>query len=151
MVLLAWLRARVPEPARYEVIAPAAVPKDVVSPSFLRSLPKSFWMYSGFSAATMVGFTTCGVLSAALITGWAYDRTGGQVLGVLPVLAALVPVSHLPMRWRWSSRTRWSGARPSVFRNQPCELWWPISSNLHGVQRLTGYTPRAPLQLPAAR
>ena len=119
MVLLAWLRARVPEPARYEVNAPAVVAKTVVPQNFLRSLPKSFWIYSGFSAATMVGFTTYGVLSfhqvregivavalvpviyaaamaanavAALITGWAYDRIGGQVLGVLPVLAALVPV-----------------------------------------------------------
>lgn len=118
LALLAWLRARVPEPARYEVdVTPAAKP--VVAQSFLRSLPRSFWMYSGFSAATMVGFTTFGVLSfhqvtegivpvavvpviyaaamaadaiAALITGWAYDRIGAQVLGALPVLAALVPV-----------------------------------------------------------
>lgn len=29
---------------------------------------------------------------AALITGWAYDRVGGQVLIVLPLLAAAVPV-----------------------------------------------------------
>jgi len=29
---------------------------------------------------------------AALLTGWAYDRVGGRVLAVLPVLAAMVPV-----------------------------------------------------------
>lgn len=122
MVLLLWLRTRVPEPARYEVeVAPSAKPvaRAVGSRGFLRSLPRSFWMYSGFSAATMVGFTTFGVLSfhqvregivpvavvpiiyaaamaadagAALITGWAYDRVGARVLGALPVLAGLVPV-----------------------------------------------------------
>ncbi|MGB0438190.1 MAG: MFS transporter, partial [Mycobacterium sp.] len=122
VMLLLWLRARVPEPARYEVAAAPVVDpvaKPDVAQGFLRSLPRSFWVYSGFSAATMVGFTTFGVLSfhqvqqgivpvavvpviyaaamaadavAALITGWAYDRVGARVLGALPVLAALVPV-----------------------------------------------------------
>lgn len=118
LALLAWLRARVPEPARYEVTTPSVV-RTVVSQQIMRALPRSFWVYSGFSAATMVGFTTFGVLSfhlvhegivavamvpviyaaamatdavAALITGWAYDRVGAQVLGTLPMLAALVPV-----------------------------------------------------------
>lgn len=118
LVLLLWLRARVPEPARYETGA-TTVAKSVVSQRFLRSLPRSFWKYSVFSAATMVGFTTFGVLSfhqvqegivpvaavsviyaaamavdalAALISGWAYDRVGARVLGALPVLAGLVPV-----------------------------------------------------------
>ena len=118
LVLLGWLRARVPEPARYETVSAPEV-KPVVVQSFLRSLPRSFWAYSSFSAATMVGFTTFGVLSfhqvsegivavavvpviyaaamaadavAALVTGWAYDRIGAVVLGALPVLAALVPV-----------------------------------------------------------
>ena len=118
LMLLFWLRARVPEPARYEVAA-NPVGKPAVTQGFLRSLPASFWKYSGFSAATMVGFTTFGVLSfhqvkqgivpvaavpviyaaamladavAALITGWSYDRVGAKVLGALPVLAGLVPV-----------------------------------------------------------
>lgn len=118
LALLAWLRVRVPEPARYEVDTTEAV-KPIVAQSFLRSLPKAFWVYSSFSAATMVGFTTFGVLSfhqvsrgivpvaavpviyaaamaadavAALMTGWAYDRIGATVLGALPVLASLVPV-----------------------------------------------------------
>ncbi|MBX7432889.1 MFS transporter [Mycobacterium sp. Y57] len=118
LVLLGWLRARVPEPARYEVTA-AEPTKTVVAQPMLRSLPRTFWVYSVFSAATMTGFTTFGVLSfhqvergivavalvpviyaaamaadavAALITGWAYDRVGARVLGALPVLAGLVPV-----------------------------------------------------------
>ncbi|HEY9267383.1 MAG TPA: MFS transporter, partial [Mycobacterium sp.] len=107
LVLLGWLRARVPEPADYETVS-TPVAKPVVAQGFLRSLPRSFWVYSGFSAATMVGFTTFGVLSfhqvnvgivavavvpviyaaamaadavAALVTGWAYDRIGAVTLG----------------------------------------------------------------------
>lgn len=114
LMLLWWLKVRVPEPARYEV-APTVGAK----PAARQGFPRSFWVYSGFSAATMVGFTTFGVLSfhqvsrgivtaawvpviyaaamatdavAALLTGWAYDRVGGRVLAVLPVLAATVPV-----------------------------------------------------------
>ena len=119
LALLAWLRARVPEPSRYEV-AEAAPSTRGAAPRFaLRSLPRPFWTYAGFSAVTMAGFTTFGVLSfhqvqrglvpvaavpviyaaamvadalAALATGWMYDRRGAVVLAALPVLAALVPV-----------------------------------------------------------
>ena len=114
LILLLWLKARVPDPARYEAGA-ASSAKAVGHQRF----PRSFWVYSGFSAATMVGFTTFGVLSfhqvsrgivtaawvpviyaaamaadalAALLTGWAYDRVGGRVLAVLPALGAAVPV-----------------------------------------------------------
>jgi MFS family permease len=114
IALLWWLRSRVPEPSRYEVTAPER-PKPVDR----RPFPRRFWIYSGFSAATMVGFTTFAVLAfhqvsrgivaagwvpviyaaamaadavAALLTGWAYDRIGGRVLAVLPFLAAAVPV-----------------------------------------------------------
>ena len=114
LMLLLWLKARVPEPARYEA-GSATSAKAVGHQRF----PRSFWVYSGFSAATMVGFTTFGVLSfhqvsrgivtaawvpviyaaamaadavAALLTGWAYDHVGGRVLAVLPVLGAAVPV-----------------------------------------------------------
>ena len=114
LILLLWLKARVPEPARYEA-GVASSAKAVGHQRF----PRSFWVYSGFSAATMVGFTTFGVLSfhqvsrgivtaawvpviyaaamaadavAALLTGWAYDRVGGRVLAVLPALGAAVPV-----------------------------------------------------------
>ena len=120
LVLLLWLRARVPEPAAYEVIA--ATESSSASDGaqlFVRALPRAFWVYAGFSAATMVGFTTFGVLSfhlvdrrivsvalvpviyatamaadavAALATGWMYDRRGARVLVALPLLAALVPV-----------------------------------------------------------
>lgn len=118
VALLVWLRARVPEPARYEVAA-EPTPGPATGRGTLRSLPRPFWTYAGFSAVTMAGFATFGVLSfhqvqrglvpvawvpviyaaamvadalAALATGWIYDRRGAVVLAALPVLAAVVPV-----------------------------------------------------------
>ncbi|MBY6386604.1 MFS transporter (plasmid) [Rhodococcus erythropolis] len=127
IAMLVWLRARVPDPVLYE-IPHRTEPGEETNPDHLahaprthwwQSLPESFWVYSGFSAATMIGFATFGVLSfhlvarnilpaaavplvyaaamgadavAALVTGWAYDKVGAKVLGSLPVLAALVPV-----------------------------------------------------------
>ncbi|MGE2737557.1 MFS transporter [Mycolicibacterium vaccae] len=117
LALLFWLRSAVPQPALYEMAAPVR-PRGPTR-SFVRSLPRAFWVYSGFSALTMCGFATFGVLSfhqvttgllpvaavpliyaaamaadavAALVTGWRYDRVGPRILGWLPVLAALVPV-----------------------------------------------------------
>ena len=76
-------------------------------------LPREFWIYSIFTAMTMLGFATFGVLSfhmveqdilrtpfvpvlyagamavdagAAVLTGWVYDRFGGKVLLALPVI-----------------------------------------------------------------
>lgn len=125
IAMLVWLRARVPDPTRHE--SDLTDPPATTSPlseavsgrQWLRTLPAQFWVYSGFSAATMIGFATFGVLSfhlvardlmpaaavplvyaaamaadavAALLTGWAYDRVGAKVLLALAVLAALVPI-----------------------------------------------------------
>ncbi|BBX16718.1 MFS transporter [Mycolicibacterium duvalii] len=117
LVLLFWLRSAVPQPGLYECAAPH--PEPGPARTFVRALPRSFWLYSGFSALTMTGFATFGVLSfhqvtsgvvavaavpviyaaamaadavAALVLGWRYDRVGPRVLGWLPVLAALVPL-----------------------------------------------------------
>ncbi|SIN26951.1 Major facilitator superfamily [Mycobacteroides abscessus subsp. abscessus] len=83
------------------------------------SLPLPFWLYSGFTAITMIGFATFGVLSfhmvqrgvlpvpavpivyaaamaadavAALLSGWAYDRVGPKSLTALPIVGATVPM-----------------------------------------------------------
>ncbi|WP_293003283.1 MFS transporter [Mycobacterium sp.] len=124
LALLVWLRLRVPKPARYEIPAePAPLPAgpvasaDPTRPS--ASLPPTFWAYCAFTATTMVGFATFGVLSyhmvirgilsaaavplvyaaamgadavAALLSGWLYDRVGAKTLAALPILSALVPV-----------------------------------------------------------
>ncbi|MFF3074006.1 MFS transporter [Kitasatospora sp. NPDC057904] len=115
LVLLGWLRTRVPDPAVYE---PAAVPEARRERSRSRRLPRVFWVYAAFTATTMTGFATFGLLSyhlvqrhllsvslipvlyagamladaaAALVAGWLYDRVGPRVLLALPALAAAVP------------------------------------------------------------
>lgn len=123
LALLVRLRLRVPEPARYEATAtpPHSLDESAANgrgePS--SPLPPRFWAYCTFTATTMVGFATFGVLSyhmvirgilpaaavplvyaaamgadalAALLSGGVYDRIGAKTLGVLPILSALVPV-----------------------------------------------------------
>ncbi len=119
IALLFWLRARVPEPIAYETAMGAAAPGNPAPvESQETKLPRDFWVYAAFTAATLTGFATFGVLSyhlvtrdlmptamvpvlyaaamaadavAALATGWLYDRFGAQVLVVLPLLSAAVP------------------------------------------------------------
>ncbi|OLZ62151.1 hypothetical protein AV521_42825 [Streptomyces sp. IMTB 2501] len=113
LLLLLWLRARVPDPEAYEREARASAP---TAPETRDGrLPRAFWTYAAFTAATTTGFATFGVLSyhlvqrhlltaawvpvlyaaamavdavAALATGWLYDRHGPRVLLALPVLTA---------------------------------------------------------------
>ncbi|MFE4718980.1 MFS transporter, partial [Streptomyces sp. NPDC056728] len=114
LALLVRLRRQVPDPAAYE----RAVAPESEEPLSGARLPRDFWVYASFTAATMTGFATFGVLSfhlvarglvptaavpllyaaamavdalAALATGWVYDRVGPRVLIVLPVLSAAVP------------------------------------------------------------
>jgi len=122
LALLIWLVLRVPDPARYEPHA-AAVPPTAPVASTPRPrpapLPAAFWAYCAFTATTMIGFATFGVLSfhmvtrgilpaaavplvyaaamgadavAALLSGWAYDHVGGKTLAALPFLSALIPL-----------------------------------------------------------
>lgn len=157
LALLSWLRARVPDPAQYELVpaqyepipapyesvparhepapAPATPPPARAEPPPARAeppadraeppadraaaLPRAFWVYAAFTAATTLGFATFGVLSfhlvqrgllpaagvpvlyaaamgvdaiAALGTGFLFDRRGPVVVAVLPVVAGAVPV-----------------------------------------------------------
>jgi MFS family permease len=120
--LLVWLLLRVPEPARYETNThQVPAPKDAAadaSPRRVPPLPAAFWAYSAFTATTMIGFSTFGVLSfhmvtdgilsaaavplvyasamgadavAALASGWAYDRFGAKTLAALPIVSGLIP------------------------------------------------------------
>ena len=112
MATLLWLRSRVPNPSVYEPGDSAgASTDDTTSP-----LPRLFWAYAAFSAITMLGFATFGLLAfhlddlvapawipviyavamatdalAALGFGRLYDRAGLPALLILPVLAAVVP------------------------------------------------------------
>lgn len=117
LALLLWLRSRVPNPIEYEPAQVVPV-EHADAPAHAVRLPRTFWAYSGFTAMTMVGFATFGVLSfhmvergilpapmvpvlyaavmavdaiVALATGWAYDRFGPRVLLLLPIIAAAIP------------------------------------------------------------
>ena len=112
--LLVWLRSRAPHPIDFEVSPHTPAVEHVP----IGRLPRAFWLYAAFTATTMLGFATFGLISfhivqanllpapvvpllyaavmvvdalAALATGWAYDRFGPRVLIVLPVVAATVP------------------------------------------------------------
>lgn len=112
MVILVWLARKVPEPAQYETAAPITN----ADGSQITKLPPAFWRYAVFTALTMAGYATFGLIGyhlsstglvplaavpliyalamgidavAALITGKYYDRYGLKVLAVLPVLAGL--------------------------------------------------------------
>jgi MFS family permease len=113
---LARLRRRAPDPMLWE---PAARVPEKKNLRVEAGLPRQFWQYAAFSATTMLGFSTWGVLafhltsrhllSASLVPvlyalamaaasaaavgfGRIYDRFGLRGLVVLPPLAAVVPV-----------------------------------------------------------
>jgi MFS family permease len=109
LAILVGLARRVPEPSHYE----ASHTAEDGSPL---ALPRSFWRYAGFTALTMAGFATFGLVGyhlasrdivaesvvpliyaaamgvdalAALATGHLFDRHGLKVLTILPLLAGL--------------------------------------------------------------
>ncbi|WP_269047725.1 MFS transporter [Paenarthrobacter sp. Z7-10] len=130
IAILLWLRRRMPFPQDYEPLiavsdirtaargtTAAGTGSDTLSGTRAR-LPAAFWQYSIFTALTISGMATFGVLAfhmtsrgivpaplvplvyaaamavdaaAALASGWLYDRCGAAVLAVLPVVAALLP------------------------------------------------------------
>ncbi len=122
MVLLLWIRARVPDPAVYD--PDAAAPR---APGRLDAgrLPRRFYLFALSSAASTLGLMTFGIISfhlvdtgllaaalvpivyatamaaeavAALLTGFAYDRWGARILLSLPFLVVTVPLLTLADR-----------------------------------------------------
>lgn len=120
--MLAWLRRAVPVPGGYET-EPSATPEGPAAAGVSRvktpALPARFWLYTAFTAVSMTGFATFGVLSyhlqvrhvmptalipvtyaaamgaaalAALASGYLYDRVGLRGLIVALPLTAVVPV-----------------------------------------------------------
>ncbi|MES9539506.1 MFS transporter [Actinomadura sp. NPDC000600] len=121
MIVLLWLARRVPDPRVYEAGAertpaepPAMGSAAVRGRAPLAGLGRVFWRYAVFSAVTMAGFATFGLIGfhlveadlvrpqavplvyagamavdavAALATGRLFDRWGLRVLVTLPVLA----------------------------------------------------------------
>lgn len=116
LAVLGRLRAAAPDPSEYD---PAAQVSDAKKLRLDTRLPAQFWLYSAFSALTMLGFATWAVLAyhlvhrhvlssstvpilyaaamgaaalASLAVGRLYDRAGFRGLVVIPLFAAVVPV-----------------------------------------------------------
>ncbi|WP_200947961.1 MFS transporter [Arthrobacter sp. Soil763] len=88
LVAVLLLRRAVPVPERFDPDGPDAGPRTSGTTAGLAGprpprhrLPAGFWWYSGFTAVSMFGFSTFGVISYHL-----------EVQGVLP--AALIPVTY---------------------------------------------------------
>lgn len=123
LALLVWLRRRVGEPdaGGGEVPSPGTVPAGTAG-----NLPAPFWWFAAATGLTTAGLVTFGVISyhlvqdgvvavawvpviyagamaaeavAALVVGWRFDRVGGRVLLVLPVLVAAVPALVFSTAW----------------------------------------------------
>jgi MFS family permease len=117
LLVLVWLRRAVPRPILYEKTRTDSL--DQPGGSAAASLPRRFWQYCAFTAASMTGFATFGVLSyhlqvrhvlseglipvtysaaiaaaalAALGSGRLYDRIGLRGLLITVPLTAIVPV-----------------------------------------------------------
>ncbi|MGO4186326.1 MFS transporter [Pseudarthrobacter sp. TAF60_1] len=91
MLLLFWLRNRIPDPSVYEVSFPHGKPgmtsgsagpgPATLAPPTAGRMPRQFWTYAAFSSLTMFGYATFGLLSFHLVA-----------TGLLP--PALVPVPY---------------------------------------------------------
>lgn len=117
LLALVWLRWAVPRPILYEKAHDLFA--DHPRGSATGPLPRRFWHYCAFTAASMIGFGTFGVLSyhlqvrhvlpqglipvtysvamsaaalSAVGSGWLYDRIGLRGLVIAVPLTALVPV-----------------------------------------------------------
>ncbi|MBV9293723.1 MAG: MFS transporter [Frankiales bacterium] len=115
LLVLARLRAAAPDPSSYDPAAEVSASKKL---RLGADLPREFWLYTAFTAATMLGFATWAVLAyhlavrhvvsagwipvlyaaamgvaaiASLVFGRLYDRVGLRGLVALPFLAAVVP------------------------------------------------------------
>ncbi|MFM9049686.1 MAG: MFS transporter [Actinomycetota bacterium] len=114
ILVLVYLRRRVPDTSVFEPVDQTRPPDELSR----EPLPRAFWIYAAFTALTMAGFATFGLLSfhlvemgtvsvaivpvvyavamgvdalAALGSGRLYDRIGIRGLIVLPILAAAIP------------------------------------------------------------
>ncbi|MGK2854246.1 MAG: MFS transporter [Microbacteriaceae bacterium] len=125
MILLAWLRIRVPDPGSYELVDEAysgSAAATAASAAPERRLPGRFWVFAAAGLAANAGLVTFGVISfhltdvgivplavvpllygaamaiaalAALASGFLYDRWGAGVLLAVPPLIVLVPMFSL--------------------------------------------------------
>lgn len=134
VLVIIWLRRAVPRPVLYGGDQPGSVARsDESAPG---PFAKRFWLYCAFTAASMTGFATFGVLSyhlqvrhvlpeplipvtyavamaadalAALGSGRLYDWIGVRGLVIALPLTALVPLLSFStdVTWVWLGATLW--------------------------------------------
>jgi MFS family permease len=131
IVAVLWLRRAVPQPSLYD----PAHTRESSRPSHAAPapLPRRFWHYCAFTAASMAGFATFGVLSyhlqaqhvlprplipvtysvamaasalAAIGSGRLYDRVGLRGLAIALPLTAIIPLLSFSTHAKWV----WLGA-----------------------------------------
>lgn len=166
LALLLWLQRRVPRPESYE-----DCPVVLGNPSAPRpwALPAQFWLYCGFTAITMLGFGTFGLLSfhmvshgvlaaamvpvvyaaamaadalTALASGFSYDRYGAKPLPFCRFCRFWWCYSPSRTTSQWWSLARWCGAQRSEYKSPRCAAWWPTWSPAHGGPAPTACSPQ---------
>lgn len=133
LIVLVWLRLRVPDPLRYE--EPLSGDAPVPAEPLTTSLPARFWQYVAAIAVLSCGVAsfpllafhaqTTGLLSDAqvpvlfavamfvdgasgLIMGRVYDKRGPLTLLVVPIAAAVSAVAFTPsVLWIWVGVAIW--------------------------------------------
>lgn len=137
VLALLWLRHAVPQPSAYENVHDHRTAQ--LSAPAAAALPGRFWLYCAFTAASMTGFATFGVLSyhlqvrhvlpqalipvtysvamaaaalAALGSGRLYDRIGLRGLVIALPLTAVVPLLSFSTdsTWVWIGAGVWGAA-----------------------------------------
>jgi len=120
MILLLVIRARMPMPEREEL--PRLTGAGWIAQNLGSDLPRAFFVFAAAAGLTTTGLVTYGLIGfhlttkdvvstamvpvlyaaamaagavVALVSGLAYDRFGGRVLYILPLLVATVPVLAL--------------------------------------------------------
>ncbi len=163
LVALAWLRRAVPTPEAYDAaVATAPVASSRVEPWWRFSA--RYWAYSAFTALSMLGFATFGVLAyhadvahvlpvwqipvlyaaamgvdaiGALLSGWLYDRVGLRGLVAVPVLTAILPFLAFSSRADlvWAGGLLWGLA----FGIHESTMRAAVTDLVPGHRRGTGY------------
>lgn len=118
ILVLLMLKAKVPDPAQYEMGERRATPTSAAGETAHVSLPREFWVYACTCGLMLAGVATYGVIAYhmvlagvadealvpalyaiamgvdavfAVATGFVYDKIGPRTLLVLPLVCAAIP------------------------------------------------------------
>ncbi|MEO6471640.1 MAG: MFS transporter [Aeromicrobium sp.] len=119
IALLLWIKVKMPDPPAPSVPAAGA---GWIAKNFGTDLTRPFFIFAAAAGAATAGLVTYGLIGfhlseqkivpiaavpvlyalamavaavAALVSGWFYDKVGGKVLLILPLLVALIPALAL--------------------------------------------------------